>query len=105
MRGEGVLRPEYCCHREPERPPKHLARLDVRHNIFMNTHADYIGRCIDNAVYIGLGVAMLLIVPRQMKRKLAAGTMTEEKAKKMTKIALVTGGVMVAYGIFRIFVG
>jgi hypothetical protein len=71
----------------------------------MNTHADYIGRCIDNAVYIGLGVAMLLIVPRQMKRKLAAGTMTEEKAKKMTKIAVVTGGVMIAYGIFRIIVG
>lgn len=71
----------------------------------MNTHADYIGRCIDNAVYIGLGIALLLIVPRQMKRKLEAGTMTEAKAKKMTTIAWLTGGVMIAYGIFRIIVG
>jgi hypothetical protein len=71
----------------------------------MNTHADYIGRCIDNAVYIGLGVAMLLIVPRQMKRKFATGTMTGEKSKKMTKIALVTGGVLIAYGVFRVIVG
>jgi hypothetical protein len=31
--------------------------------------------------------------------------MTEEKTKKMTKIALVTGGVMIAYGVFRIIVG
>ena len=71
----------------------------------MNTHADYIGRCIDNAVYIGLGIAMLLIIPRQMKRKFEAGTMTEEKSKKMTKIALVTGGVMMACGVFKIIVG
>jgi hypothetical protein len=75
------------------------------HYIFMNTHADFIGRCIDNALYIGFGIAILLIVPRQMKRKFEAGAMTEEKSKKMIKIALVMGGVMIALGIFRIIVG
>ena len=70
----------------------------------MNTPADFIGRRIDNAIDIGLGVAMLLVVPRQVKRKCEAGTMTERKAKKMTKLSLPNGILMIGYGAFRICV-
>jgi hypothetical protein len=71
----------------------------------MNPHVDYIARCIDNAVYIGLGVAVLLIAPRQIKRKIEAGKLTEAKAKSMSKIVWPLGCLMIAYGIFRITVG
>jgi hypothetical protein len=69
------------------------------------TKVDYVARCIDNAVYIGLGVTMLLIAPRQIKRKLEAGKLTEAKAKTMSKIVLPLGCLMIAYGVFRIVVG
>jgi hypothetical protein len=69
------------------------------------TKVDYVARCIDNAVYIGLGVAVLLIAPRQIKRKLEAGKLTEAKAKTMSKIVLPLGCLMIAYGVFRIVVG
>ena len=47
----------------------------------MNLHAEYIGQVIDIAIYIGLGVAMILVVPLQIKRRAEAGTITQEKAK------------------------
>jgi hypothetical protein len=66
---------------------------------------DYIARCIDNAVYIGLGVAVLLIAPRQICRKLKAGKITEVKAKTMSKVLWPLSLLMIGYGVFRIFVG
>ncbi len=66
---------------------------------------DYVAHCIDNAVYIGLGVAVLLIAPRQIRRKLEAGKITEGKAKTMSKVVWPLGLLMIGYGIFRIFVG
>jgi hypothetical protein len=71
----------------------------------MFAQIDYIARCIDNAVYIGLGVAVLLIAPRQIRRKLESGKITEAKAKSMSKIVWPLGLLMIGYGIFRIFVG
>ena len=66
---------------------------------------DYVARCIDNAVYIGLGVAVLFIVPRQIRSKLKSGKLTEAKAKSMSKVVLPLGCLLIGYGIFRIFAG
>jgi len=66
---------------------------------------DYVARCIDSAVYIGLGVAVLLVVPRQIRRKLESGKLTEVKAKSMSKVVLPLGCLLIGYGIFRIIVG
>jgi hypothetical protein len=71
----------------------------------MNPHIDYFARCLDSAIYIGLGIAMVLIVPGQLKRKVEAGKMTEEKAKKASKVILPCGIIAIAYGGFRIFLG
>jgi hypothetical protein len=66
---------------------------------------DYVARCIDNAIYIGLGVAVLLIAPRQIRRKHESGKITEAKAKTMSKVVWPMGLLMIGYGIFRIFAG
>jgi len=66
---------------------------------------DYVARCIDNAVYIGLGVAVLIIVPYQIRRKLQSGKITETKAKTMSKVVWPLGLVLIAYGVFRIVAG
>ena len=62
----------------------------------------YMARSADNVVYIGLGVAAILIMPRQIKRKLAAGKITEEKAKKVSKLVWPLGCVCIGIGILRI---
>lgn len=64
--------------------------------------ADYIGRCIDTGTYVVLGIAVLFIVPRQMRRKSASGSISEVKAKNLIKIGWVVGSVLVGYGVFRI---
>lgn len=66
---------------------------------------DYVARCIDNAAYIGLGVAVLLIAPYQIRRKLQSRKITEAKAKTMSKVVWPLGVLMIGYGVFRIFAG
>jgi hypothetical protein len=65
--------------------------------------ADYIGRCVDNVIYIGLGLAIIFLSPGQIKRKLESGKITEEKAKKASKYILPIGIGMIVYGILKIF--
>jgi hypothetical protein len=65
-------------------------------------HVSYLARCADNAVYIGIGVAAFLILPRQIKRKLEAGKITEEKAKKISKWIWPMGCAAIGLGILRI---
>jgi hypothetical protein len=64
---------------------------------------DYIARFIDNGVYIGLGVAILILAPHQIRRKLECGKLTVAKAKSMSKVVRPLGFVIIGYGIFRIF--
>jgi hypothetical protein len=66
---------------------------------------DYFARCIDNAVYIGLGIAVLLLAPYQIRKKLKSGKITEEKANKMSKVVWPLGLLLVGYGIFKIIAG
>ena len=66
---------------------------------------DYAARCVDNAVYIGLGVAVLLIAPRQIRRKLEAGKITEAKSKAMSRLVWPLGLLIIGYGIFKIVAG
>lgn len=66
---------------------------------------DYLGRCIDNAIYLGLGIAVLLIAPCQIRSKLKLGKITEAKAKTMSKVVWPFGLLLVGYGIFRIIAG
>jgi hypothetical protein len=67
--------------------------------------ADFVARCIDNAVYIGLGIAVLIGAPYQIRRKLQSGKITEAKAKSMSKVVWPLGLFIIAYGVFRICTG
>jgi len=64
--------------------------------------ADYIGRCLDNAIYIGMGICWLWLLPGQVKRAVESGRMTEAKAKTASKLRWPVGCVIVCYGILRI---
>jgi hypothetical protein len=66
---------------------------------------DYLARFIDNAIYIGLGAAVLLMAPRQIRRRLESGKITEPKAKAMSKMVWPLGLLIIGYGIFRICAG
>jgi hypothetical protein len=66
--------------------------------------ADFIGRCIDNAIYIGAGIAVIFAGPKQIRRSLESGKMTEAKAQRGLKIIVPVGILMVVFGIFKIFV-
>ncbi len=69
------------------------------------TKADYIGHFIDTGIYFVLGIAVLFIVPRQIRRKLESGAIKEAKAKKLSKIGWLVGFTLIGYGVFRIFAG
>lgn len=64
---------------------------------------DYAARCIDNATYIVLGIAVILIAPNQIRRKLESGKITAIKAKSMSRIVWPMALLLILYGVFRIF--
>ncbi|HKW29637.1 MAG TPA: hypothetical protein VJT54_09895 [Verrucomicrobiae bacterium] len=67
--------------------------------------ADYTGRCLDNVVYIGIGICWLWLLPGQVKRAVESGRMSETKAKTASKIRWPVGCVIICYGLFNTFVG
>ena len=71
----------------------------------MNTQADFIGRCIDNAIYIGIGICWLWLLPGQVKRAVEKGKMTEAKAKTAAKLRWPVGCLIIGFGLFKILVG
>lgn len=70
----------------------------------MNTHADYVGRCIDGGIFIVFGIITPFIVSHRVKKKLQAGTIAEAKAKKLTMGAWLFAIAAVALGLSHIFV-
>ena len=67
--------------------------------------SDCVARCVDNAIYIVLGVLVVVFAPRQLHKKMENGKITKEKAKTMSKAVWPLGCLLIGYGIFRIFVG
>ena len=63
---------------------------------------DYVARCLDNAVYIGLGLAAFFIMPRQARQKRDAGKITANKADQITKLSIPLGSLCIGIGILRI---
>ena len=71
--------------------------------IAVNT--DHVARNIDSLVYIGLGIAVLVITPIQIRRKLKSSSISEAKAKKLSQVVWPLGLLLIGYGCFRIFTG
>ncbi len=68
-------------------------------------NADYVGRCIDGAIMVVLGLAILIIGPGQIRRKIESGKLDEAKAKWKSKLVWPVGCLMIAYGLLKIFAG
>jgi hypothetical protein len=63
---------------------------------------DFQARCIDNAIWLAIGIFGLLYYPRRIRRRIAAGTLTEARAKsQLTKVWLISY-FAIAFGVLRI---
>ena len=66
---------------------------------------DLIGLSIDNAVFIGLGVAMIIVGLYRIRKKVKSGEYDEAKGKSQSQKTWIVGCMLIGFGIFRIFFG
>jgi uncharacterized membrane protein len=70
----------------------------------MNPHsADTIGRYIDNAVFIVLGVAMIIVGLYRIRQKVKSGEYDEAKGKSQSKRVWIVGCLFIGLGISKFF--
>jgi hypothetical protein len=73
---------------------------------FMNNSfvgPDFQARCIDNAIWVGIGIFGLLYYPRRIRRRVKAGTLTETRGKtQLTRVWLISY-FAIGFGVLRIF--
>ena len=69
------------------------------------TKYDHIGHGLDTALFIGLGVAMIVVGLYRIRGKVRSGEYDEEKGKSQSKRTWLCGCLFIGYGIFRIFFG
>ena len=65
-------------------------------------NADFVGRCIDNAIWLGIGIFGLLYYPGKIRRDIKAGTLTEEQGASRLQKARIACCFAIAMGVFRI---
>ncbi|HEY5233985.1 MAG TPA: hypothetical protein VIK35_10675 [Verrucomicrobiae bacterium] len=68
-------------------------------------NADYIGRCVEGAIFIVCGIATLIIAPRQIRRRIQSGKLDEKTAKWKSKIVWPVGCLIIVWGLLKIFTG
>jgi len=66
---------------------------------------DYLARCADNAIEIGLAVAMLIIAPPGIRKKIKDGKLSEAKGRLLLRLVWPVFGLMILYSIYRIVYG
>ena len=66
---------------------------------------DRIGHGLDTAVFIGLGIAIIVVGLYRIRRKVRSGEYDEEKGKSQSKRAWICGCLLIGLGILRIFFG
>ena len=65
-------------------------------------HADFVGRCIDNAIWLGIGIVGLLYYPWKIRRDVQADTLTEANGKSRLLQVRMLCCFAIAVGVFRI---
>jgi uncharacterized membrane protein YfcA len=66
---------------------------------------DFIGRCLDDAVFVGLGIAMIVVGLYRIRKKVKSGEYDEEKGKSQSKRAWLCGCLLIGAGILKFFFG
>ncbi|HEX3626007.1 MAG TPA: hypothetical protein VH280_11340 [Verrucomicrobiae bacterium] len=69
------------------------------------TSFDHIGRCLDGVIMLACGIAVLVAVPRQIRRQIASGKLDEAKGKSRMRLVWPVGCLAIGYGILKIFAG
>jgi hypothetical protein len=64
--------------------------------------ADLVGRCIDNAIWLGIGIFGLLYYPWKIRRDIKTSILTEEQGKARLKKVRLLCYFCIAMGVFRI---
>jgi hypothetical protein len=64
--------------------------------------ADFVGRCIDNAIWLGIGIFGLLYYPWKIRRDIKADILTEAKGKSRLSQVRMLCYFAIAVGVFRI---
>jgi hypothetical protein len=65
-------------------------------------NADFIGRCIDNAIWLGIGIVGLIYYPWKIRRDIKADILTEAKGKSRLSQVRILCYFAIAVGVFRI---
>jgi hypothetical protein len=66
-------------------------------------HADFVGRCIDNAIWLGIGIFGLLFYPWKIRRDIKADILTEAKGKARLFQVRMLSCFCLAVGLLRVF--
>ena len=65
-------------------------------------HADFVGRCIDNAIWLGIGIVGLVYYPWKIRRDIKADMLTEAKGKSRLSQIRMISCFAIAVGVLRI---
>lgn len=71
----------------------------------LTSNSGNIGRCVDGAIFIVSGIAILIIAPHQIRRRIQSGKLDERKAKWKSKLVWPAGCITIGYGLLKIFFG
>jgi hypothetical protein len=66
------------------------------------TTADLVGRCIDNAIWLGIGIFGLLYYPWKIRRDIKVSILTEGQGKSRLQKVRMLCYFCIAMGVFRI---
>jgi hypothetical protein len=64
--------------------------------------ADFIGRCIDNAIWLGIGIVGLLYYPWKIRRDIASSILAEGQGKSRLQKVRMLSYFAIAVGLLRI---
>lgn len=71
----------------------------------ISANANYIGRFLDGALFVICGIAILIVAPRQIRRRIASGKVDESKGKLQLMLVWPVSCTMIGYGLLKIFAG
>jgi hypothetical protein len=64
--------------------------------------ADYIGRCLDNAIWLGIGIVGLLYYPWKIRRDIGSNILTEAQGKSRLQKVRILCYFAIAVGVLRV---
>ena len=63
--------------------------------------ADFVGRCIDNAIWLGIGIVGLLYYPWKIRRDIESSVLTEGQGKSRLQKVRMLCYCAIAVGVLR----